>query len=106
MFVRACSSCVLPRLLLFLAPPSPPLERERLLKWEPKSATPARTGEVVAVGPPKEAEPGAKEAPPPPQVKAGDRVLYFKYAGDKLQTPAGDDYLLLYETDVMGVLPQ
>ena len=33
-------------------------------------------------------------------------MLYFKYAGDKLQTPSGDDYLLLYETDVMGVLPQ
>ena len=52
-------------------------------------------GEVVAVGPGKE---GIK-----PTVKAGDVVLYGKYAGQELNYQ-GQDYLIMREDDILVVL--
>ena len=54
-------------------------------------------GEVVAVGPGKE---GVKL-----NLKAGDRVLYGKYAGQELKYN-GDDYLIMREDDVLLVLSE
>lgn len=36
----------------------------------------------------------------PPQVKPGDSVLYFKYAGDKMQTPEGEQYVVVHDSDM------
>ena len=36
-------------------------------------------------------------------VKAGDRVLYGKYAGSELKLD-GKDYLIVRESDLLGIL--
>jgi co-chaperonin GroES (HSP10) len=35
------------------------------------------------------------------QVKPGDRILYFKYAGDNMETPSGEKYVVLREDDIL-----
>lgn len=35
------------------------------------------------------------------QVKEGDKILYFKYAGDNMETPAGVKYVVLREDDIL-----
>ena len=52
-------------------------------------------GEVVAVGPGKEGKALT--------VKAGDIVLYGKYAGQEL-THNGNDYLIMREDDILIIL--
>lgn len=52
-------------------------------------------GTVVAVGP------GTKENPI--TVKAGDQVLYGKYAGTELQHE-GKDYLIMKENDLLAIV--
>ena len=52
-------------------------------------------GIVVAVGS------GTKENPM--TVKAGDHVLYGKYAGTELQHE-GKDFLIMKESDILGVI--
>ena len=69
-------------------------------------------GVVVAAGPGKRAgdrggPKGAdKDAKDPnerraPKVKVGDRVLYFKWAGDQMETPEGEQYVVLHESDIL-----
>lgn len=67
----------------------------------PDSATekPVR-GEVLAVGNGKILESGDKRDL---DVKAGDKVLFGKYAGTEV-TIADDEFLVLREDDVMAVL--
>lgn len=36
-----------------------------------------------------------------PRVKEGDRVLYFKWAGDGMSTPDGTQYVVLHEQDIL-----
>lgn len=58
------------------------------------------SGTVVRVGPgriDKDAEGGLTK----PSVAPGDRVLYFKYAGDNMETPTGDKFVVLREDDVL-----
>ena len=38
-----------------------------------------------------------------PEVKVGDKVLYGKYAGTEIKID-GEDYLLMREDDILGVL--
>ncbi|WP_419162139.1 co-chaperone GroES [Candidatus Palauibacter sp.] len=57
-------------------------------------------GTIVAVGPGRMNDEGARI---PMEVKAGDRVLYGKYAGTEV-TLDGDDYLIVKEGDVLAVL--
>lgn len=57
-------------------------------------------GEIVAVGPGKLSDEGARLAP---DVKVGDRVLYGKYSGTEV-TVDGDEFLILRETDILAVL--
>ena len=57
-------------------------------------------GEVVAVGPGKLSDEGARLAP---DVKVGDRVLYGKYSGTEV-TVDGEEFLILRESDILAVL--
>ena len=57
-------------------------------------------GEVVAVGPGGRDESGKLI---PIDVKAGDRVLFGKWSGTEVRID-DDDYLIMKESDIMGVL--
>ena len=57
-------------------------------------------GEVVAVGPGGRDESGKLI---PIDVKAGDRVLFGKWSGTEVEID-DEDYLIMKESDVMGVL--
>eukprot|EP00983_Pelagomonas_calceolata_P053184 1143198-Pelagomonas_calceolata.AAC.3 len=37
----------------------------------------------------------------PTRVKPGDKILYFKYAGDNMETPDGHKYVVLREDDIL-----
>lgn len=67
----------------------------------PDSATekPAE-GEVVAVGPGKANKQGDRIAL---QVAVGDRVLFSKYGGTEVKLD-GEDFLIMREDDILGVL--
>ena len=56
-------------------------------------------GKVVAVGPGRR-EDGKVTAP---DVKAGDRVLFGKYAGSEIKLD-GEEHLILREEDILGVV--
>ena len=56
-------------------------------------------GTVVAVGPGK-VENGNKIEM---TVKAGDKILYGKYAGTEV-TVGGEEYLIMREADIVGIL--
>jgi chaperonin GroES len=57
-------------------------------------------GEVIAVGKGKVTEDGKVL---PLDVKAGDKVLFGKYAGTEVKLD-GIDYLIMREDDILGVL--
>ncbi len=57
-------------------------------------------GEVIAVGNGKILENGSKVAL---DVKAGDRILFGKYAGTEIKLD-GEEFLILREDDVLGVV--
>jgi chaperonin GroES len=57
-------------------------------------------GEVVAVGPGKVMENGNRVAP---SVKAGDRVLFGKYAGTEVKIE-GEEHLIMREDDILGII--
>ena len=57
-------------------------------------------GEVVAVGPGARDEAGKLV---PPDLKAGDRVLFGKWSGTEVKID-GEELLIMKESDVMGVL--
>ena len=59
-------------------------------------------GEVVAVGPGARGEDGKLQ---PLDVKAGDRVLFGKWSGTEVKIE-GVEYLIMKESDVMGVLDE
>ena len=56
-------------------------------------------GEVVAAGNGRLMDDGKAR---PLEVKAGDKVLFGKYAGTDLKL-GGDEYLMITESDVLGV---
>ncbi len=57
-------------------------------------------GEVIAVGPGKRGDDGKLITP---DVKAGDRILFGKYAGSTVKID-GEEILVLREEDILGVL--
>ncbi|MHB0875593.1 MAG: co-chaperone GroES [Anaerolineae bacterium] len=57
-------------------------------------------GQVVAVGPGRLDESGKRVAM---EVKAGDKVLYAKYAGTEVKIDERD-VLVLKETDILAIL--
>ncbi|MFZ1798310.1 MAG: co-chaperone GroES [Chitinophagaceae bacterium] len=52
-------------------------------------------GTVIAAGPGKKDEPVT--------VKAGDKVLYGKYAGTEIQVDGGE-YLIMRESDILAIV--
>jgi chaperonin GroES len=57
-------------------------------------------GEVIAVGPGARDESGKLI---PLDLKAGDRILFGKWSGTEVKID-GQDYLIMKESDVMGVI--
>jgi chaperonin GroES len=57
-------------------------------------------GKVIAVGNGKLLENGSRT---PIDIKAGDKVLFGKYAGTEVKLD-GEEYLILREDDVLGVI--
>ena len=57
-------------------------------------------GKVIAVGNGKVQEDGKVR---PLDVKAGDRVLFSKYAGTEVKID-GDEHLIMREEDILGVI--
>ena len=59
-------------------------------------------GEVIAVGSGKRLEDGTQVAL---DVKAGDRVLFGKWSGTEVKLD-GVEYLIMKESDIMGVVEE
>ena len=57
-------------------------------------------GMVVAVGKGKVTDNGTRV---PPEVKAGDRILFGKYSGTDIKIE-GEEHLILREDDVLAVI--
>ncbi|MEW6489468.1 MAG: co-chaperone GroES [Thermodesulfobacteriota bacterium] len=57
-------------------------------------------GEIVAAGPGKRNEDGKVQ---PLDIKAGDKVLFSKYAGTEIKVE-GEELLIMREDDIMGVI--
>jgi chaperonin GroES len=57
-------------------------------------------GKVIAVGPGKVLDNGSKLEL---TVKAGDKVLFSKYAGTEISLD-GEDYLIMREDDILGII--
>ena len=57
-------------------------------------------GKVIAAGAGKIRDDGKRQ---PPDVKAGDHILFGKYSGQEVRL-VGEDYLILREEDVLGVI--
>jgi chaperonin GroES len=57
-------------------------------------------GTVIAAGAGKIRNDGTRQ---PPDVKAGDTILFGKYSGQEVRLD-GEDYLIMREEDVLGVI--
>ncbi|MFO7665801.1 MAG: co-chaperone GroES [Desulfobacterales bacterium] len=57
-------------------------------------------GKVIAVGNGKIGEDGKKI---PLDIKKGDRILFGKYSGTEVKIE-GDEYLIMREDDVLGII--
>lgn len=57
-------------------------------------------GEVIAVGPGKKAEDGKVT---PVDVKAGDKILFGKYAGQAVKVD-GEELLVIREDEILAVI--
>ncbi|RMH82164.1 MAG: co-chaperone GroES [Calditrichaeota bacterium] len=57
-------------------------------------------GKVIAVGEGKRSDDGKRI---PPEVKAGDVVIYSKYAGTEFKIDA-EEYLILRESDILAIV--
>lgn len=57
-------------------------------------------GEIIAAGPGKRNEEGKIH---PLDVKAGDKVLFSKYAGTEIKVES-EELLIMREDDIMGVI--
>ena len=57
-------------------------------------------GKVIAVGPGKMSDAGSRMAL---QLKAGDRVLFGKYAGTEIKME-GEEYLMMREEDILAII--
>jgi chaperonin GroES len=59
-------------------------------------------GRVVAVGPGKMSDAGSRMAL---QVKAGDRILFGKYAGSEIKVE-DEEYLMMREEDILAIIKE
>ncbi len=60
-----------------------------------------KQGEVVAVGPGKYDDKGTLK---PLELQVGDVVLFSAYAGTEVKMEDSEDYLILSEDDILGIL--
>ena len=60
-----------------------------------------KQGEVMAVGPGKMDEEGKVQ---PMNVRVGDKVLFSSYGGSEVKMENENEYLILTEEDILGVL--
>ncbi len=59
-------------------------------------------GEVIAVGKGKMTDDGKLI---PMEVKVGDKVLFGKYSGTEIKID-GEEYLILHQDDVLGIIEE
>ena len=59
------------------------------------------TATVIAAGPGKKGEDGEAKKP---EIKKGDNVMYFKYAGDKMYDGDGEEYIVVRENDILATM--
>jgi chaperonin GroES len=59
-----------------------------------------QVGEIVATGPGKRGEDGARQDL---EVKVGDKVLYSKYAGTDIKLGT-EEYVLISEKDILAIV--
>ncbi len=59
-------------------------------------------GKVIAVGPGARDENGERQ---PMDVQVGDRVLFGKWSGTEVKVD-GEEYLIMKESDIMGVIDE
>ena len=85
-----------------LVKPKPTEERTKSGVYLPDTATKERPmqGEVISVGPGRTDDDGRII---PMSIKPGDEVLFAKYAGNELQID-DEDYLILSEKDILGIV--
>jgi chaperonin GroES len=57
-------------------------------------------GKVIAVGPGKMSDAGNRMTL---QLKEGDRVLFGKYSGTEIKVE-GEEYLMMREEDILGII--
>ena len=57
-------------------------------------------GKVIAAGAGKVRDDGGRQ---PPDVKAGDLILFGKYSGQEIKLD-GEEYLIIREDEVLGVI--
>jgi len=57
-------------------------------------------GKVIAAGAGKIRDDGTRQSP---DVQAGDRILFGKYSGQEIRLD-GEDYLIMREEEVLGVV--
>ena len=57
-------------------------------------------GKVIAAGTGKIRDDGTRQ---PPDVKAGDLILFGKYSGQEIRLE-GEDYLIVREEEVLGII--
>ncbi len=57
-------------------------------------------GKVIAAGPGKVNDQGNRL---PLNVKAGDRILFGRYAGSEIKVE-GEEYLMMREDDILGII--
>ena len=67
------------------------------------------TGVIVSVGPGKRVEgkdgvDGEEDEVKKPSTKKGDKVMYFKYAGDKMYDSEGAVYIVLADRDILATM--
>ena len=60
-----------------------------------------KEGEVIAVGPGKMDENGKIDAL---NVKVGDRVLFSSYSGTEVKQEGEEEFLIMSEDDILGIL--
>lgn len=58
-------------------------------------------GTVIAVGPGRLMDDGSRT---PVDVKAGDRIVFAKYAGTEFKTEDDEEYLIISEKDIMATV--
>ena len=88
---------------VLVKPEPPPETTEGGLIHIPENARNDRPwrGEVIAVGPGKTLKDGAVR---PIAVKPGDTVYYGKFVGHEVRVD-GEDYVIMREDDLLGVIP-